>query len=55
LDRYLSKNVTNQKEPDRFEKIFLSEGIKKSIKTLDENKKQRNNIIEINYKQNKIC
>jgi hypothetical protein len=33
----------------------LSEGIKKSIKTLDENKKQRNNIIEINYKQNKIC
>jgi hypothetical protein len=47
--------VTNQKEPDRFEKIILSEGIKKSIKTLDENKKQRNNIIEINYKQNKIC
>lgn len=55
MDDRLSKNVTNPKETVCFEKIFLSEGNKKSIKTLDENKKQINNIIEINFKQNKIC
>lgn len=55
MDDGLSKNVTNLKEIVSFEKIILSEGNKKSIKTLDENKKQINNIIEINFKQNKIC
>ena len=47
--------MTNLKEIVSFEKIFLSEGNKKSLKTLDGNKKQINNIIEINFKQNKNC